>query len=112
MSEVAPRGAPRSRGSFRGGRGGHSSRGGRGGRPTAGDKATPAEPVVEDEGEIGQLKSKYASSIKIVQEMFPDWSHEDIVFAIEENGGDLEQTISRMSDGKCKARVYKCGFGG
>lgn len=102
MSEIASRGAPRSRGSFRGGRGGHSSRGGRGGRPTTVDKTTSAEPVVEDQGEIGQLKSKYASSIKLVQEMFPDWTDEDIIFAIEENGGDLEQTMNRMLEGNLK----------
>ena len=101
MSEVASRGSgPRGRGSYRGGRGGHSARGGRGGsRQTPSDKPTFSEPEPEDQGEIGELKRKYASSVKIVQEMFPQYSSEDIVFAIEENGGDLEQTINKMTEG-------------
>jgi len=101
MSEVASRGsAPRGRGSYRGGRGGHSARGGRGGnRQTVADKLTATETGPEEQGEIGELKRKYASSVKIVQEMFPHYSSEDIVFAIEENGGDLEQTINKMSEG-------------
>ncbi|KAL6719011.1 RNAPII degradation factor [Lecanora helva] len=103
MSEVQPRpSGPRGRGSTRGGRGGVGSRGGRGGpRQTNGSKIDSfAETSVnEDEGEIGELKKKYASNLTVIKEMFPAWTDEDIVFALQETSGDLEATIDRISEG-------------
>ncbi|MCJ1403111.1 RNAPII degradation factor [Xylographa trunciseda] len=102
MSEVQPRpSAPRGRGSGRGGRGGYSSRGSRNGpRPTNGEKSDVLPtPSYEDEGELGQLKKQYASKLSTIKEMFPGWTDEDIVFALQETDGDLEGTIDRMSEG-------------
>jgi hypothetical protein len=108
MSEVQSRpAAPRGRGSVRGGRGGYSSRGGRGGRShaTNGDKLDA--PSIEDDGEVGQLKKQYGSKVSTIKEMFPDWTDEDVVFALKETDGDLESTVDRITDGefthsKCK----------
>lgn len=104
MSEVQSRpSAPRGRGSARGGRGGYSSRGGRGGRShaTNGDKAEhTAATSIEDAGEVGQLKKQYGSKVTTIKEMFPDWTDEDIVFALQETDGDLETTVGRITDGK------------
>lgn len=102
MSEVQTRpSGPRGRGSARGGRGGYSSRGGRAGhRHMNGEKPNvEPEPTYEDEGEIGQLKKQYGSKVNTVQELFPDWTDEDIVFALEETDGDLASTIDRISEG-------------
>ena len=103
MSDVQPRpSGPRGRGSSRGGRGAFGSRGGRGGpRQTNGSKSeTSAETLSpEDEGEIGELKKKYASNLGLVKEMFPAWTDEDIIFALQETDGDLEATIDRISEG-------------
>lgn len=102
MSEVQTRpSAPRGRGSARGGRGGYSSRGGRiGGRQVNGEKENIVpQTTIEDEGELGQLKKQYASKLSTVKEMFPDWTDEDIVFALQETDGDLESTIERISEG-------------
>lgn len=101
MSEAQSRpAAPRGRGSARGGRGGFSSRGGRGGRSSAtnGDKREPA--ATEDDAQVAQLKKKYGSRVSTIKEMFPDWTDEDIVFALQETDGDLETTVERISDGK------------
>ena len=99
MSEVKPRASgPRGRGSGRGGRGGHSSRG-RGGRSDSGKQEATETPNFEDEGEIGELKSRYHSNVGTVKEMFPDWTEEDIVFALHETDGDLEGTIDRIAQG-------------
>lgn len=104
MSEAPSRSsAPRGRGSARGGRGGHSSRGGRGGPRSAKSDAaekssTPA--TYEDEGEIGQLKRKYASEIPTLKELFPDWTDDDLVFALEDSNGDLESAIEHITEGK------------
>ncbi len=107
MSEVRSRpSGPRGRGSTRGSRGGsYSGRSGRGGsRQVNGDKPEiEVAPSYEDEGEIGQLKKQYSSELSTIKEMFPDWTNEDIVFALQETGGDLEGTIERMSEG-----IYFC----
>jgi len=106
MSEVQSRpAAPRGRGSARGGRGGFSSRGGRGGRTQAtnGDKThadTDAAASIEDDGEVGQLKKKFGSKVGLIKEMFPAWTDEDVVFALQETDGDLETTVDRISSGK------------
>lgn len=102
MSEVKSRSsAPRGRGSGRGTRGGYSSRGGRGGtRQTNGDKPDVVEiSNNEDEGELAQLKKLHATKLSTMKEMFPDWTDEDLVFALQETEGNLEQTIDRISDG-------------
>jgi hypothetical protein len=53
----------------------------------------------EDEGELGQLKKLHATKLSTMKEMFPDWTDEDLVFALQETEGNLEQTIERISDG-------------
>ncbi|CAD6503267.1 BgTH12-02934 [Blumeria graminis f. sp. triticale] len=101
MSEVQSRpSASRGRGSARGGRGGFSSRG-RGSRAHAsnGEKADTSQASAQEEGEIGQLKKEYSSQVSIIKEMFPDWTDEDIVFALRETDGDLELTVERITDG-------------
>jgi hypothetical protein len=56
-------------------------------------------PSYDDEGDIGQLKKKYSSSVPTLKELFPDWTDEDIVFALEDANGDLEHAIERITDG-------------
>ena len=60
----------------------------------------------EDQGEIGQLKKQYSAQLGTIREMFPDWTSEDIVFALHETGGDLERTIDRISEGTCITAQY------
>ncbi|KAL8688361.1 MAG: hypothetical protein Q9218_005711 [Villophora microphyllina] len=102
MSEVRSRpSGPRGRGSGRGGRGGHSSRGGRG--PSRGPNGDPSDstmaPASEDTGEMRELKRLYSSQLSTIKEMFPDWTDEDIIFALQETDGSLEATIDRISEG-------------
>ena len=110
MADVQQRpSAPRGRGSGRGGRGGYSSRGGRL-RQANGNKSdsNPATSTYEEEGEIGQLKKKHAANLGQIKEMFPDWTDDDIVFALEENGNDVERTVERMTEGKIAAQRTLC----
>lgn len=103
MSEVKSRpSAPRGRGSARGGRGSYNARGGRGSSRHLNGDLNPdiAEaPSYEDEGELGQLKRMYATKLSTMKEMFPDWTDEDLVFALQETDGNLENTIERISEG-------------
>lgn len=106
MSEVQARPAASRgrRGAARGGRTGFSGRGG--GRTTtrqdvedAGpESTTPSQP--EDQGELGQLKKQYATQLATLSELFPDWTEEDIVFALQETDGDIEGTVERITSGK------------
>ena len=99
MSEVQTRpSASRGRVSTRGGRGGHSSRGGRGGSRSAKTENSDVA-AFEEDGEIGQMRKKYASSLPLLKEMFSDWSDEDLVFALEDADGVPEEAIDRITEG-------------
>ena len=110
MSEVQSRPtATRGRGSARGGRGGGFARSARGGRghATNGDKLEiPAPTSIEDDGEVGQLKKQYGDRVTTIKEMFPDWTDEDIVFALQETDGDLMTTVDRITDGKTSNKYH------
>ncbi|KAG2225558.1 hypothetical protein INT45_013669 [Circinella minor] len=48
---------------------------------------------------LKKLKSKYASKISTLKELFEDWSDEDLLFALQDADGDMELTIERISAG-------------
>ena len=94
MTDVQVR-PTRGRASYRG-RGGHSYRGGRNSKPTDENSAPES---FDDQGEIGELKKKYATKVPMIKEMFPDWTTEDIVFTLDEANGDETAAIERISEG-------------
>ena len=107
MAEVQTRSsAARGRGSSaRAGRGGRSSRGaGRAATNQSNGEASaaPPSPPLEDQGELGQLKLKYKDQVSTLKELFPDWSDDDLVFALQETDGDLQNTIERITEGTCQ----------
>ena len=103
MAEVQSRpAAPRGRSSHRGGRGGHSSRGG--GRPAprqTNGQTEDTTPTVslDEQGELGQLKKQHSNELATLKELFPDWTDDDLVFALQETNGDLQSTIERITEG-------------
>ncbi|KAF9871433.1 rnapii degradation factor def1 [Colletotrichum karsti] len=104
MSEVQTRpAAARGRGSGRGGRGGFASRGGRTQGRTNGDKFDhkDAEDATsfEDQGELGELKKQYGSKVSLIRELFPDWSEQDILYALSETDGDENLAVTRIAEG-------------
>ncbi|KAL8960777.1 MAG: hypothetical protein Q9183_005406, partial [Haloplaca sp. 2 TL-2023] len=52
----------------------------------------------EDAGELGELKRMYSSKLSTIKEMFPDWTDEDVVYALQETDGNLEATIGGISE--------------
>lgn len=46
-----------------------------------------------------QLRNKYSTQLATTKELFPDWSDEDILQAIQDANGDVETTILRISEG-------------
>jgi hypothetical protein len=97
MSEIQSRSA-RGRVSARGGRGGFSSRGGRGGSSRS--AADNSDLSSFEEGEIGEMKKKYSDTLPTLKELFPDWKDEDLVFALEDSNGELEEAIERITEGR------------
>lgn len=102
MAEVQSRTAgTRGRGGFRGGRGGF-----RGGRTPSRSQHKPdpeqeniPPTSLEDQGEVGLLKKKFADKVPMLREICPGWSDEDLVFALQETNGDLDAAVDRISSG-------------
>ncbi|KAJ5095429.1 hypothetical protein NUU61_004785 [Penicillium alfredii] len=90
--------ASRGRVSARGGRGGFSSRGGRGGSSRSANDSSDLPSF--EEGEIGQMKKKYSDILPTLKELFPGWKDEDLVFALEDSNGELEEAIERITEGR------------
>ena len=102
MSEVQSRAPARGRGSSRGGRGGGSFGGSnaRGAR-TSGSARTNGEDniPIEEQGELGKLKAKYATQLSTLREMFIDWTEDDLVGVLDDTAGDLETAANMISEG-------------
>lgn len=45
------------------------------------------------------MKKKYSSSLPVLKELFPDWTDDDLIFALEDSDGDLENAIDRITEG-------------
>lgn len=98
MSEVATRGsATRGRGGFRGGRGGY--RGSRGGKPHSSREEQENVPPLEEQGQLGELKAKYADKLPMMREVCEGASDEDLVFALVETNGDEVAAIEGITSG-------------
>lgn len=55
----------------------------------------------KDEPEdLRHLRQAHGGSLSTLKELFADWSEEDLLYAIQDAGGDLESAILRISDGK------------
>ncbi|EXJ56880.1 hypothetical protein A1O7_07224 [Cladophialophora yegresii CBS 114405] len=102
MAEVQSRtGGSRGRGGFRGGRGGFrgtrtTSRSQH--KPDSEQENTPPAPL-EDQGEVGELLRKYGDRVPLLKEICPGWSDQDLVYALNETDGDVENAFDRISSG-------------
>ena len=56
--------------------------------------------IAAESDEVRQLRSKYQSKLATAKELFPDWTDEDVLYAIHDANGDVEVAIVRMSEGK------------
>lgn len=102
MAEVQSRGGgPRGRGGFRGGRGGF--RGTRNPSRTQHKQDNEQENIppasVDAQGDAGESLSKYGDKIPILKEMCPGWSEQDLVYALDETNGDVENAIDGILNG-------------
>lgn len=105
MSEVDARLPPsRGRSSTRGGRASYGRGGPRGGRKPANgttNHSLGSEESLEEQGELGEMKKKYALELPMLKDMFPDWTDVDLVFALQESDGDIPSTVDKITQGMC-----------
>ncbi|KAF9557835.1 hypothetical protein EC968_007417 [Mortierella alpina] len=61
---------------------------------------TQRRPGGKDEPEdLRQLRREHGNSLLTLKELFADWSEEDLLYAIQDAGGDVELAIVRISEG-------------
>src|SRR5690348_13606344 len=109
MSEAPSRGSStRGRGGFRGGRGGY--RGARGGKPHS-SRSDEQEniPPLEDQGEVGELKAKYADKLPMLREICVGWGDDDLVMALEDSNGDEMVAMERITSGMLATHLASRG---
>ncbi|BGP38405.1 RNAPII degradation factor [Rhodotorula kratochvilovae] len=62
--------------------------------------APSARDLDQDEPEeVRALRAKFGAKLATAKELFPDWTDEDVLYALNEANGDLEVCIVRMSEG-------------
>lgn len=57
-----------------------------------------------DTEEVRALRSKYSDKLDMIRELFPDWTDEDLLFALQEANGELELAVGRISEGEMRCR--------
>ena len=45
------------------------------------------------------MKKKYSSTLPMLKEMFPDWTDDDLVFALEDADGDVGDAAGHITEG-------------
>jgi CUE domain len=64
------------------------------------DWATAQEDPSDSTEEVAHLKIKYANQLKLLRDIFPDWTAEDLVFALQEVDGDSALATVRIAGGR------------
>lgn len=49
--------------------------------------------------DIKSLRAQYRQALPSLNELFPEWSHNDLLFVMDECQGDLDLAITRISEG-------------
>ena len=55
--------------------------------------------LLDENPEQLALGENYSSQLVVLKELFSDWTQDDLIFALSESDGDLDTTISRISEG-------------
>lgn len=68
-------------------------------RRRGGQRNRSSANAADDTEQVKLLRSKYTHQLSVIQELFPDWSDEDLLFALQESNGDVELAVGRISEG-------------
>ena len=85
------------------GRGGRGTFGGRGGaqsnRTRINGDGFYEKSKPQEEGELGDLRRQYSQELSSLKDMFPVWSDEDLLYALRDNEGNLQETAIHITEG-------------
>ncbi|CDW95944.1 hypothetical protein, partial [Sporisorium scitamineum] len=59
-----------------------------------------SQQVQDDTEEVRTLRAKYSEQLDMIRELFPTWTDEDLLFALQESLGDVENAVVRISEGQ------------
>ena len=60
---------------------------------------TQRRPGKDEPEDLRQLRQDHGGSLATLKELFADWTEEDLLYAIQDAGGDVELAILRISEG-------------
>jgi hypothetical protein len=66
---------------------------------TANSSSVQFDDAFDEQGELGNMKKTYSTQLSFMRDMFPDWTDDDLVFAIAEADGDVQIVIDRITQG-------------
>lgn len=52
------------------------------------------------------MRKKYSDTLPTLKELFPDWKDEDLIFALEDSNGELEDAIVRITEGRSAPSLH------
>ncbi|WBW70842.1 RNAPII degradation factor Def1 [Schizosaccharomyces osmophilus] len=76
-----------------------NTRGKRGPKGKQGSSNASKNSHENEESQVLKLESDPKSQVSALKELFPEWTMDDLVFALEEAGHDLELTIAHITEG-------------
>lgn len=77
----------------------HSGQRGRRGGRSGGGSNPAALAHADDTEEVRKLRSKFGDKLGMLKELFSDWTDEDLLFALQDAGGEVELAVGRISEG-------------
>lgn len=57
---------------------------------------------------VSELSKKYSSQLSQLQAIFPEWEEGDLVFALQDSKGNVEETVLAISEGKSPPLMLTC----
>lgn len=74
-------------------------------RPYQARPSTHSPPNDEPE-ELKMIRKKHGQKLATIRELFPTWTDEDLLMALNEASGDLELAATRISEGKLDRFIH------
>jgi hypothetical protein len=76
------------------------------GRSSHPDRSSNHHPVgnQDEPEELKLIRKKHGHNLATIRELFPNWTDEDLLMALNEASGDLELAAARISEGQAADR--------
>jgi hypothetical protein len=58
---------------------------------------------------VGELSKKYSAQLSQLTAIFPSWDEQDLVFALQDVKGNVEEAVINISEGEYRACARTMG---